>query len=79
MKALYQFSYSPIQKSFAIELCENENYETRTLLISFETSNQETIWFNMWSDNGVYNGFLELEESNFKNCFAYVAELIENY
>lgn len=79
-KSLYQFSYNPVQKSFAIELCENENYETRTLLISFETTFQETIWFNMWNTgNGIYQGFIELDESNFKNCFAYVAELIENY
>ena len=78
MTALYQFSYSPVQKSFTITLCENET-ETSPLLISFETTYQETIWFNLWSKDGVYNGFLELSESNFKNCFAYVVELIENY
>ena len=79
MKALYQFSYSPVSKTFSIELCENENYETSPLLISFETTYQETIWFNMWSKDGVYNGYIELEESNFKNCLQYIVELIENY
>ena len=77
-KSLYSFSYSPVSKSFTIELCEN-NDETSPLLISFETTFQETIWFNMWNDNGVYNGYIELTESNFKNCFAYVVELIQNY
>ena len=79
MKSLYSFSYSPIQKSFTITLCENET-ETSPLLISFETSDNNIIWFNLWNDNGVYIGYIELDnETNFKNCFAYVAELIENY
>ena len=79
-KSLYQFSYSPVQKSFTIELCENENDETSPLLISFQTSDNNVIWFNLWSKEGVYNGYIELDdETNFKNCLQYIVELIQNY
>jgi hypothetical protein len=78
-KKLYSFSYSPISKSFVIEEHITEMYELSPLLISFETESKEVIWFNLWNDNGVYCGYIELTEINFKNCLSYIIDIIMNY
>lgn len=81
-KKLYSFSYSPISKSFVIEISnENESIEFTPLLISHTIEEtKEVIWFNMWNiGNGVYSGYIELTEINFKDCLSYIIEIIQNY
>jgi hypothetical protein len=81
-KKIYSFSYSPIQKTFVIEISnENESIEFTPLLISHTIEEtKEVIWFNLWNTgNGVYTGYIELNEINFKNCLEYVIDIIRNY
>lgn len=81
-KKIYSFSYSPIAKSFVIEISnENESIEFTPLLISHTIEqSKEVIWFNLWSTgNGVYAGYIELTESNFKDCLSYIIDIIRNY